>query len=82
LVPSASSKYVPHNVLAIIQDAIAGYFVFASSDANISNLNNNEAIPSLMLEDARIHAKEVVKDIKEWLSSAKIFGSQLMVMTL
>jgi hypothetical protein len=61
---TASSKYVPHNVLVTIQDAIAGYFAFALSAANISILNNNETIPPLMLQEAKIHAEEVVKDIK------------------
>jgi hypothetical protein len=77
---TASSKYVPHNVLVIIQDAIAGYFAFASSVANISMLNNNEAIPPLMLEEARIHAEEVVKDIKVAISkSSNPFGEPSLV---
>jgi hypothetical protein len=77
---TASSKYVPHNVLVTIQDAIAGYFAFASSAANISMLNNNEAIPPLMLEEARIHAKEVVKDIKVAISkSSNPFGEPSLV---
>jgi hypothetical protein len=77
---TASSKYVPHNILVIIQDAIAGYFAFASSVANISILNNNEAIPPLMLEEARIHAEEVVKDIKVAISkSSNPFGEQSLV---
>jgi hypothetical protein len=67
---TASSMHVPHNVLVIIQDAIAGCFAFASSEANISMLNNNEAIPPLMLEEARIHAEEVVKDIKVAISKS------------
>jgi hypothetical protein len=43
-------------------------------------LNNNEAIPPLMLEEARIHAKEVVKDIKVAIGkSSNPFGEPSLV---
>jgi hypothetical protein len=77
---TASSKYVPHNVLVIIQDAIARYSAFASSAANISMLNNNETIPPLMLKEACIHAEEVVKDIKVAIGkSSNPFGEPSLV---
>ncbi|KAG7354494.1 hypothetical protein IV203_003850 [Nitzschia inconspicua] len=77
---TATAKCVPHNVLVTIQDAIAGFFAFASNAENILSLSDDKAVPPMQLEEARIHADEVLKEIKVAVSkSSNPFGEPSLV---
>ncbi|KAG7345376.1 hypothetical protein IV203_032907 [Nitzschia inconspicua] len=77
---TATAKCVPHNVLVTIQDAIAGFFAFASNSENILSLSDDKAVPPMQLEEAHIHADEVLKDIKVAVSkSSNPFGDPSLV---
>ncbi|KAG7346926.1 hypothetical protein IV203_005995 [Nitzschia inconspicua] len=80
---TVTATCVPHNVLVNIQDAIAGFFAFASNSENILSLSDNKAVPPMQLEEARIHADEVLKDIKVAVSkSSNPFGDPSLVWQL
>ncbi|KAG7370071.1 hypothetical protein IV203_027817 [Nitzschia inconspicua] len=64
-------------------DAIAGFFAFASNSENILSLSDDKAVPPMQLEEARIHADEVLKDIKVAVSkSSNPFGDPSLVWQL
>ncbi|KAG7371818.1 hypothetical protein IV203_017960 [Nitzschia inconspicua] len=57
-----------------------GFFAFASNSEKILSLSDDKAVPPMQLEEARIHADEVLKDVKVAVSkSSNPFGDPSLV---